>query len=178
MRTFRGVLSDVVLKVRNKVDEAGLSDSLADKYLWDIVTALRGPDASDSSALKKSFTGRVRAIVGITDSNRPRGLTVTPSAVELGDIEAGGSHFADHIKRTIVAIKAVYGVDLTVSSEAGIGVTYGRDEKEYLYAHTETAGGVKKYNLINMDSGCKFFLEGKTIEELDAKIEELEFEEQ
>lgn len=181
MDSFVAVYDSISRKIKDAQASKGLSTSLANKYLWDIITALRGPDAEDSSELKKAFTGRVRAIVGITADNKPRGLTVTPSPVGFSlDDEATDcidAHFAEHIRRAVTAILAIYDVDILAEkcAEGNLGSIFSRDDKEYLFAHTATDSvtEAKLYNLIRLYTGHKYYRVSKPVEELNTLVEEL-----
>lgn len=89
------------------------------ELVWDIVTALRGPDGGHNR-LKELTTAKIRKAIGLS-ADGIRGYVVsktefltTAEKEELGDLwKHGGDHFFRHYNAAVNAIKALYGVDLS-----------------------------------------------------------------
>lgn len=84
--------------------------------LWDILSALRGPDAAHSEVLKEITTARVRGAVGlkptsfaIVDTQEPiyKDMNVWDMTTELSRLYRAEYHFAKHYGNAVKALKAL-----------------------------------------------------------------------
>ncbi len=157
MQTFKGVLYNLLLKVENRASELGWDSAKTDKVLWDIITVLRGPDAGNG---KKTVTGRVRSLIGITDENKARGLTLNTNAPDVGDtvqevLDSADveEHYKEHVKLAVKAVKELFEVDLLEDSRAKLGQRYEGHGRSYVVADM----GGDKFNFINISTGKKYF---------------------
>lgn len=100
-----------MVKILNRADQNAFR-------LWNIITALRGPDFeySDYSDLKDHTTARVRAIIGMRPrlfaNVRPQKLFVTEQINRDRALMNGSLHFKSHYFRANYAIRALYKYDL------------------------------------------------------------------
>lgn len=83
------------------------------KRLWDILSALRGPDADNTYTLKKRTTARVRAVIGLKNGDR---FIINSKLVPAEDVrfvlKNATNHFQNHYQTAVEAIKILYGYDL------------------------------------------------------------------
>lgn len=59
-------LVEIIRELCDRVEDSELSEITQERILWNILTALRGPDTWDSSDLKSLTTARVRGILGVS----------------------------------------------------------------------------------------------------------------
>ena len=95
------------------------------KLLWDILSALRGPDFENSYYIKDLTTGRIRAIIGLRSGNSrfvvsPRSLT--PVQLQRRTFQALSKngvpeHFRNHYDTAANAIRKLYGYDLETETK-------------------------------------------------------------
>jgi hypothetical protein len=98
---LRNALVDLMKKVEN------------DTGLWDIITALRGPDCDstnhDMYTLKKLTTERIRTFVGLWSPMLNSEQALSPDDIILRNKlldEKANSHFFIHFVRALCALKA------------------------------------------------------------------------
>lgn len=103
--------------LKNLLSKAG-SCVDGNKLVWDIVTALRGPD-SENERLKELTTAKIRKAIGL-HSGAGYIVAKTPflTAAEKTELDnlllhVSGPHFYKHYTLAIKAIKKLYGVDLS-----------------------------------------------------------------
>ena len=109
-REAKKLLQNLV-KFLNKADGAA-------EQVWDILTALRGPDSNDEG-LKNLTTGRLRSCIGLTNRQfhflianvQEEPLTSGQLAQVSGILKSGG-HFHGHMERAHAAVKKLLGYDL------------------------------------------------------------------
>ena len=110
---------------KQRVALDALAELLTEGCVWDIITALRGPDYMkdditdnfiSSIRLKELTTARIRAVIGV---KRPvRGWTLesplTPAEQEEREVllTHASPHFHNHYFNAVEAVKAIYGYDL------------------------------------------------------------------
>lgn len=85
------------------------------RHLWNILSALRGPDAAISSQLKSRTTARIRGTLGLTSDGAfggPAGALISMTLVEdLGSLEyteamkTAGSHFVIHYENAVKGLR-------------------------------------------------------------------------
>jgi hypothetical protein len=93
----------------------------ASEDLWNIVTALRGPD-NDHNHLKELTTQRIRAAIGLREGFTGGVFLARPSALSTDEIatrnryfetdELIEHHFKVHYYRAVDAISRLYGYDV------------------------------------------------------------------
>lgn len=100
-------LMKVLKKLIKKADAKHIPSADRDRYLWDILTALRGPDHSDEPYLKDDTTARIRGILGM-EYPSPSGClinkTLFPSDYDFHN-RKGGNHFSLHIGKAVQSLR-------------------------------------------------------------------------
>jgi hypothetical protein len=99
-----------------EIESLALAEDRSEMLLWDIISALRGPDdricTSRADDIKIYTTARIRGILGIEGDDQ--GLTIRNLPLSDAEIkvrnefldEASLAHFASHFKRAMNALKA------------------------------------------------------------------------
>ncbi len=88
---------DLVVRELNKGDEAS-------SELWDILSALRGPDASGCAGIKYGTTARLRAIIGLEHQDYANTDNGPIEDLTDRDVQRAGAHFAQHIDNAKYAL--------------------------------------------------------------------------
>lgn len=87
--------------------------------VWDIITALRGPDCSNER-LKELTTAKIRKAIGLTGAAMP-GYVVAKDEYLTTDekreldvlLRDAGAHFTMHYANAVEAIKELYGINIS-----------------------------------------------------------------
>lgn len=110
-------MSELINEIRDLCDRADKyqGDYISARLIWDILSALRGPD-SDDHDLKSVTTERIRGIV--TSSSMSVGMPVREYPLSQKEKEVRGkllknsAHFSSHYWYAVRAIKELYHYDL------------------------------------------------------------------
>jgi hypothetical protein len=107
--TAKSVLESVVSVLNSDTDDAGI--------LWDILTALRGPDNSDDK-VKNKTTARIRHVIGLKSSTRSGAITNTEKPVGANQITyfwatldavrthvSAEPHFLSHYTKALIGLR-------------------------------------------------------------------------
>lgn len=107
-------MTPALRNVLDKLDEIIVADDATSRELWDVLTALRGPDSGDAR-LKHESTVHIRqaAFPRTAEAQRNDGPFIeaymTPTATFNGarlarDYNGGGYHFSSHAMKAAVAL--------------------------------------------------------------------------
>lgn len=103
-------LLDEVVKFINQADRD------AAENLWNILTALRGPD-DDTRLVKAQTTERIRSIIGLQDGSTFTVSHAKLTATALQERCSQHHHFNSHYRRAVKSIAALYHYDLNTESK-------------------------------------------------------------
>jgi hypothetical protein len=112
MRTQKGKLMKADEVIASVVEVLNGPDTIEAKHLWNVLTALRGPD-TDDYALKLNTTSKIRGAIGLKSNST--GAFVSYEALPDSPDSAfalanrGGFHFADHFKMAVESLIAMKG---------------------------------------------------------------------
>ena len=116
----RLAIEQLVSAIHSETKNCGVSYYRSYSYIWDIFSALRGPDeqiGEEGRRLKLFTTARIRGVLQIKDSiagtvlNRPLTLEERIERDEL--LEYANYHFVNHYHCAVEAIKVLYNYDLS-----------------------------------------------------------------
>lgn len=105
-------LLDEIVKFVNQ------ADAEAAEHLWNILTALRGPD-DDTFTVKAQTTERIRSIIGLRDGSTFTVGHAKLTATALQERRSQHHHFNSHYRRAVKSIAALYRYDLDTEAKIG-----------------------------------------------------------
>jgi hypothetical protein len=103
--------TDVVRSVLKRIDEVLARDDSDSEALWNILTALRGPD-SDEWELKAATTERIRTVA--LPKTAYSNFTASTASFSKGKIDKSilpDDHFGNHVRMAITALQG-HGFDV------------------------------------------------------------------
>jgi hypothetical protein len=119
-------LDERVKKVMVEIVDIFNMDGAGTRHLWNLLTALRGPD-SDDEELKFVTTGRIRAVIGMRPYAGSSGAVINPLPLRIDQKETrlarlaspNECHFKNHYELAMIAVRAIYGYELMEEKELG-----------------------------------------------------------
>jgi hypothetical protein len=166
--TFIQAVNNLIAKAHAKY---GVHSATANKAVYDILAALRGPDQEDSGYLKKVTTARLRSVIGLTEAPRVLVLNTSPVGPDTvkAEMEVADSHFSENFQRAANAVNGLYGVNLMDDGisvpDLVVGKTYTLKTKKYpegrkgmvVVSSIIEDTDEENYNIISAHDGRPFF---------------------